>query len=172
MFRRREPPPAPDPRLAIVLAEAIRAIEGQKESLDGLRSRIGILLSAATIATSFLGGLVLGDGKVGWFGVGAVGLFVLHVLVALWILWPREWKFHMGTRIMVNEWIEKDHADEDKMRWRLARRLELNFDANAERLESVWNGYTVAIGLLGFEIAGWLAELGDFEGWLRSVQLG
>lgn len=163
---------APDPRLGIVLTEAIRAIAGQQDNLDNLRSRVGILLSAATIATSFLGGLVLDDGKVGWIGIAAVGLFVLHVLTALWILWPRQWTFHTGTKVMVNEWIEKDQVDEDKMRWRLARRLELYFDANADRLESLWNGYALAIALLGLEIAGWLAELGGFEGWLRTLQLG
>ena len=163
-------PKPPDPRLEIVLAEAVRGIEGQQVNVDNLRSRVGILLSAATIATSFLGGTALDDGRVGWPGLAAIGLFVLHVLVGLWILWPREWTFQTSTKVMVNSWIEKDRVDEDTMRWRLARRLELYFDANAEVLERLWRLYAVAIALLGLGMALWIAELGGFEGWLRNLQ--
>lgn len=65
--------------MAVVLAEAVRGMEGQQENLDNLRSRVGILLSAATIATSFLGGIALDDDQIGWPGLVAVGLFVIHL---------------------------------------------------------------------------------------------
>jgi hypothetical protein len=45
----------------VVYREAIRALDLQRNAFDTLRARVGFLLSAATIATSFLGGLALRD---------------------------------------------------------------------------------------------------------------
>jgi hypothetical protein len=73
----------------IVYKEAIRALDLQHASFDALRARVGLLLSAATIATSFLGGLVLragGPDVPSWI---AIGLFGALGAVALRILWPR-----------------------------------------------------------------------------------
>jgi hypothetical protein len=51
---------APDPELiTLVYNEAMRALSEQSSALDGLRTRAGLILTAASIASSFLGGLAL-----------------------------------------------------------------------------------------------------------------
>jgi hypothetical protein len=146
-----------------VLAEATRAIEGQAVNLDNLRSRVGILLSAATIATSFLGGTALSDGKVDVLGQAAIALFVIHVFVGLWILVPRHWTFQMNGSTMMESWIATDDVSEDRLRQRLIHWLSEHYERNERLLEPLWRLYAWAIGLLGLEIAAWLAELAGLK---------
>ena len=68
--------------------EAIRALDIQRPAFDALRTRVGFLLSAAAIATSFLGGLALRAGSDAGAWVG-IALFSAFGVVALRILWPR-----------------------------------------------------------------------------------
>jgi hypothetical protein len=62
-------------RYEVAYREAVRALDYQRSAIDALRTRVGYLVSAAAIATSFLGGLALEDGASvgGWV---AIGLFV------------------------------------------------------------------------------------------------
>lgn len=161
-----------DPRLAIVLSEAIRAIEGQRDSLDKLHSRIGILLSAATVATSFLGGIALARPSVGWPGVAAVGLFVLHVVLALLILRPRGWTFQTRASVLIDGWIGRDNVGVDQLQRALARRLDLYYGENERPLKSLWNLYGWAIFMLAAEVAMWLGELGGLQAWVCRVLCG
>jgi hypothetical protein len=71
----------------IAYNEAIRSLDFQRAALDALRTRVGYLLSAATIATSFLGGLALRNADAGvWVGIV---LFVVFGALSLRVLWPR-----------------------------------------------------------------------------------
>jgi hypothetical protein len=53
------PGPAPADGYLLAFEEGVRSLARQKAQLDRMRSRAGILLSAAAIATSFLGGRAL-----------------------------------------------------------------------------------------------------------------
>jgi len=46
----------------IAYDEAVRALSQQQSTIDSLRTRAGLLLSAAAITTSFLGAQALNDG--------------------------------------------------------------------------------------------------------------
>jgi hypothetical protein len=48
--------PPPDEGYLLAFEEGARGLARQEAQLDAMRSRAGILLSAAAIATSFLGG--------------------------------------------------------------------------------------------------------------------
>ena len=67
--------------------EALRSIGDQRNTLETVRARGGILLSAASVVTSFLGGQALEDGDLGvagWLAIasfGGVGLFALTLLL-------------------------------------------------------------------------------------------
>lgn len=159
----------PDPRLAIVLSEAIRAIDGQQGNLDNLRSRVGILLSAATIATSFLGGIALEGRSLQAFGYGAIGLFILHIVLGLAILWPRGWQFQTSAQFMITDWLDGHAATEDQIRRSIVYWADQHHSRNAARLDRLWRGYAVAIGALGVEIVAWIMELGGFQAWLCGV---
>lgn len=169
---RRHAPPVPDPRLAIAVEEAIRAIDGQQENLNDLRSRVGILLSAATIATSFLGGIALDSRSLQVPGFIAVALFVLHIGTGLYILLPRAWKFQTSAQYMVEDWIDTRGYDGDRMRRRLVFWADRHTSTNAERMNRLWKWYAVAIGLLAAEIVAWIMELGGFQGWIVALLSG
>lgn len=170
LFKRRgERPPSPDSRLTIAVGEAIRAIDGQQENLDNLRSRVGILLSAATIATSFLGGIALDGRSLLLFGYLAIGLFIVHIALGLSILWPRGWRFQTSPQLIVERWIDTQNVNEDRIRRRLVYWADRNYTANAARLDRLWRGYAIAIAALGLEIVAWIMELGGFQGWLCDV---
>ena len=68
--------------------EAKRAIDRQSSTLDGLRSRAGVLLAAISLATSFVGGLALrsGDRSRPNVGLAAAAIFFALLAVALFIL--------------------------------------------------------------------------------------
>jgi hypothetical protein len=155
--------------LPLVVAEAVRAIDGQQANLDNLRARVGTLLSAAAIGTSFLGGIALDDNRLEWPGYLAVMLFVAHVALALVILWPRAWTFQTRPSVMVKGWIDRDEMGIDRFQRALAGWLENHADANAAQLNRLWRFYAWAITALLVEIVLWLMELGGFTGWLCEV---
>ncbi len=164
------PEAAPDPRLAFAVAEAVRGIDGQQENLDNLRSRVGILLSAATIATSFLGGIALEPGRSLTIpGFVAIALFIAHVACGLVVLWPRVWKLHTSPQYMIQKWIDELGYDDDQMRRRFVYWANKHTGENAERLNWLWGWYAAAIVLLGAEIVAWTMELGGFQGWLVGL---
>jgi len=171
LFRRTRAPDA-DPRWAVVLAQAERAIEGQQQNLDGLRARIGILLSAATIATSFLGGIAFERASIGWAGVIAVVLFGLLVVLCLSILRSQEWSFQVRSSVLIDGWIRRDGVDINQLQRALARKLDQYHSENEVQLRRLWSLYGWAILVLGAEVAMWLAELGGLEGWVCQVLCG
>src|SRR6266516_6715185 len=97
----------------VVYREAIRALDLQRSSFDSLRARVGFLLSAATIATSFLGGLALRDeSDLGsWI---AIGLFVAFGAVSLRLLWPRlegAEGFSATPSLVIGQYLEPDEGE-------------------------------------------------------------
>ena len=70
--------------------EAVRGLSQQQSVLESFRTRAGILLSAAAIATSFLGGTALQDGELTRWSWLAIVVFGLVGLAALFALWPRK----------------------------------------------------------------------------------
>jgi hypothetical protein len=150
----------------VVYTEAIRALDLQRAAFDALRARVGFLLSAATIATSFLGGLALQDsGSIGsWVGVI---LFVAFGAVALRLLWPRAEGadgFTFTPSIVIGEYLER--ADTEPVSLiDLYRDLALfceeahnrNRDAH---LVPLTNFFRLAIVLLTAEIVAWVVDLG------------
>src|SRR4051812_47291271 len=76
----------------LVLAEAVRALAFRRDALESLRSRAGVLLSGAAIASSLFGAQAVRTGLsvFAWCAVAAF-LGLIHTLLA--VLWPRrEWQ--------------------------------------------------------------------------------
>jgi hypothetical protein len=152
----------------VVYTEAIRALDLQRAAFDALRARVGFLLSAATIATSFLGGLALQDsGSIGSWG--GVILFVAFGAVALRLLWPRAEGadgFTFTPSIVIGEYLEREGDTEPVSLNDLYRDLALfceeahnrNRDAH---LVPLTNFFRLAIVLLTAEIAAWVVDLGS-----------
>jgi hypothetical protein len=79
--------------------EGLRAIDQQQAVLEGLHRRAGTVLAVASIVTSFLGSIALGDGGPTGFAWLAIGLFLAAAGLVAYVLAPRrEWFFRRKPR--------------------------------------------------------------------------
>jgi hypothetical protein len=149
----------------VVYREAVRALDFQRNAFDALRARVGYLLSAATIATSFLGGLALRDhsDEGSWI---AIGLFVGFGAFALRLLWPRAEGaegFTATPSIVINEYLEPEDGEPSEVGviYRdLALFAEEAHDLNRDtHFKPLTNYFRFAITLLTAEIVAWVVDL-------------
>jgi hypothetical protein len=140
---------------------ALRALQDQNTSLDGLRARAAALIAATAIVTSFLGGQALEpDGFSAW-EVAALLFFGLGVLLCLLVLMPQEegWLLTTDPAVMVermNEQPDFSHAEwQAALAWEVGEALPLN----DERLRRVHMFFALACGCLILEIALWAIDL-------------
>jgi hypothetical protein len=98
-----KPSPGAAEGYLLAFEEGVRGLTRQEAQLDGMRSRAGILLSAAAIATSFLGGRALSDhGPEVWTWLAIAGFMGLAVGARV-ILWPRrDWAFSARPGLIVS----------------------------------------------------------------------
>jgi hypothetical protein len=144
--------------------EAKSAISSQASTLDGLRSRAGTLLAAASLVTGFLGGqalvkptfdkgvVVRADiGTEGWI---AIGCFILVAVLTLVILWPYQWRFEMGAKVILKG------DDFEGTQRELAEYHEKNWDSNKIKLDRLFSCFRWATVLLAAETVAWIIDLG------------
>ncbi len=149
----------------LVYREAVRALDLQRGAFDTLRARVGFLLSAATIATSFLGGLALQERSDAGSWI-AIGLFVAFGATALRLLWPRlegAEGFSATPSIVIGEYLEPDEGEACPLSviYRdLALFAEEAHDFNRDtHLKPLTNYFRAAITLLTAEIVAWIVAL-------------
>jgi hypothetical protein len=160
----RYKPPGDKEAYEVAYNEAVRSLGYQRTSLDALRTRVGYLLSAATIATSFLGGLALRDATAdlgAWIGIG---LFVIFGALALRVLWPRAEGAggFTASPTMVVEMIES--ADPTPSVGALYRDLALYADEayqlnEANHVKPLTDFFRAASVVLLLEIIAWVVAL-------------
>lgn len=151
-----------DAAYEIAYDEAVRALSQQQSAVDNLRTRAGVLLSAAAIATSFLGGQAIrADPNLDLCSWVAIAAFVALGICALTILWPRdEWGFTAAPSILVRDYIEAKtpravagiHRD-------LALYMEASYDENEDKRGTLILWFRVASSLLLLETVAWVADL-------------
>ena len=143
--------------------EAIRALDLQRGAFDSLRTRVGFLLSAAAIATSFLGGLALRMGSDAGTWVG-IALFAAFGAVALRILWPRAESaagFTARPSALIEGYLEDaDGLQLPAMYRDLALYAEDAYDSNESRhLGPLTWWFRLGILLLTAEVIAWVINL-------------
>ena len=149
-------------RLAYDLA--LKALDQQQETLDGLRERASTLLAAAAIVTSFLGGAALPSGQKVALGVAgwvAVALFGLTVLTTLNIIRPRSgWRFLPDAKEMIASYlVTQPTASIEQTHYGLALEMQKAQIENRKQLNGMLDGLTVAVTLIGLTIVAWVWEL-------------
>ena len=141
----------------------MRALSQQQAVLDNFRTRAGILLSAAAIATSFLGGEALKDERPSVWSWAAIASFAFLGFVAVLILWPtKDWEFGAIPRQVIATYIETDvplpvaqiHRD-------LALHMERSHAANERRFTRIAVYFRAASVLLTLEVMTWTVDLAD-----------
>jgi hypothetical protein len=147
----------------LALEEARRALDEQERAVAELRARAGTLISAATIATSFLGAPLVAGDHLGPASAVAVGAFVLQSLATLTLLWSRwEFEFALNPALIIARYVEPI-AGKPAPLLRLRRELALHMDAGAElnrtsiaRMTTIFRTSCV---LLTTEIVAWVVAI-------------
>ncbi len=145
----------------LAFEEGVRGLARQEGQLDGLRARAGILLSAAVIATSFLGTRAL-EGHVpsGWTWV-AIGCFVALAVAALALLWPRrDWSFSASPGRIIGLYLERDDPWElPALHRELALHLDAAYEANRSHLDDLIWAFRTACLFLVLEVLAWVVNI-------------
>jgi hypothetical protein len=140
--------------------EAVRALVEQQAAIDNLRTRAGVLISAAAVATSFLGGQALKTGL--RFG-SVIGLtaFAALGLTSLTVLWPRD---EAGSAAIPSRIIEL-YAERDgpvpigMVHREMAYHMEGIRDGNEQLRQLLMQRFRTASACLGLEVLGWVVDL-------------
>jgi hypothetical protein len=153
--------PRGDPEAyGLAFSEGVRALSEQQAVIDSFRTRSGLLLSGAAIATSFLGQASLEQGTtfVTWV---AIGMFVLLGAAVIAILWPRDdWEYAVRPEPLIANYIE--HPEPLAIA-EIHRDLALHMDSSYLRnrgqlLRLVWLFRAASI-LLTVEVVAWVVDL-------------
>jgi hypothetical protein len=149
------------PGYELAFQEGLRAISQQQSVLDGLQRRAGTLLAVASIVTSFLGDLALGDDGPAGLAWAAIGLFLVAASLVAYVLLPTgEWYFSPRPSVIIRSYVE-DHPSAPlwAMHKQLAEHLEIDFVANANHMKPLFWAYQLANVALAGEVTVWLAVL-------------
>lgn len=99
---------ADDASYKVAYEEGVRALSQQQSLIDSIRTRAGLLLSAAAITTSFLGAQALHDGDPSVATWIALAVFAGLSIACLAVLWPHRWEFIADPENLIEIYIETD----------------------------------------------------------------
>ena len=134
--------------------QALRLTSAQRDALNELRSRTGLLISAATISTSFLGS-VGAKGKHGFplEFLWALAPFGTSILLAILTLLPLfTWKFDLDSK----NFAAVKGQDFDSMLSDLANAHEENAVENKGRLNMLYILFAVSAFAMLWSIVAWI----------------
>ena len=149
-----------DPRLALIYQEALRGLVQQRDAVESLHNRAGILIFAASFAGSLLGGRALSDGLGAWDWVGAALLAGIGVLTVL-MLWPY---YNLSFRLDPEELLER-YVDHDppvpmpQMQRDLALAMKEDWRRNGRIVRRLREVFQVALIFLVVDILAWLMSI-------------
>jgi len=153
-------PPVDERLYELVYDEAVRALDDQRSVMDNMRTRSGIVLSAAAVTTSFFGSLALRDGSAGALAWTAVVAFVLCGVAGLSILIPSgRWQFRPSPERVIAE-VEETRPPLGAVQRDLALYMERSWLANERRIQlaMLWPLRIAALALVG-EVVAWVLDL-------------
>jgi hypothetical protein len=148
---------------ALALDEARRALDEQERAVAHLSTRAGMLLSAAAVVTSLLGGPVLARGSLDVAAWVAVAAFVAHGVTAVSVLRPRrsfEFAYHPAG--LIAEYIEpvtREPLAAGRLHRELALQMCGSIDRNRVELEAMATSFTASGVLLAIEILAWVVSI-------------
>jgi hypothetical protein len=138
---------------------ALRALAGQADEFNQMRSRTGTLLAAGSITTSFLGAQAVGHGPLGFFGGAALVAFVSFLLPCIYVLLPkRDFIFSISGTVLYENLYEFRREPAEFYR-RLTYWLQGFWEHNQQKIESVTRFFLWGAISLTAQIALWALAL-------------
>lgn len=154
--------PRPGSAAAYELAytEGVRALSEQQAVIDNFRTRAGLLLSGAAIATSFLGNAAIESGTTAWTWV-AISLFVLLGAFVLLVLWPRrDWEYTIRPELLIENYIEHpEPLNLSEIHRDLALHMDRSYLQNRGQLLRLIRYFRLASIFLMLEVLAWVVDL-------------
>lgn len=140
--------------------EAVRALAEQQGLIESIRTRAGILFSAAAITTSFLGAQALQSGDSNFVSWLALLCFVGVAAASLAILWPRKWEASANPREVIETYIESaEPALAGELHRDLSLHMHHSYLENDGGLNRLVRHLQVASCLLTLEVVLWIVAL-------------
>jgi polyferredoxin len=144
----------------IAYEEAVRALSQQAAEIDSLRTRAGLLFSAAAITTSFLGAQALRGGTATLASWLALFTFAVVATSCLAIFWPRWWEGAVNPREVIETYIESVAAESTgDLRRDLSLHMHNSYLDNHEGLEQLALFLRLASSALSLEVVLWIIAL-------------
>ncbi|WP_445149446.1 hypothetical protein [Baekduia sp. Peel2402] len=135
----------------IAYDNAIRALDKQEKLLEELRARTGVLLAAASLAVSLLGGRAFDDLRPVVVLTVALAAFAFAFGASLFVLMPRSYVFALeGPRIY--EELFAFRNDPAELRRRLAYDMQRFWEDNDQRMAPVRRAFRLAASSLVVEV--------------------
>jgi hypothetical protein len=146
---------------AVAYEQAILTVGRQEAVLDGLRSRAGTLISAASLATSFLATLGIRGHSLSGLAWLAVGLFLAMGVCAGLVLWPwGDFFLGMDPYKVVSDYVDDENRlSVDEMKRDLAVHFGTNLLANDRLVRRLTLAFEAAAVLLFAEVVVWVVVL-------------
>lgn len=151
-----------DDRMALIYQESVRALDQQQTVLDGLRTRAGVLIAAASVTTTFLSSQAAGsDGSWSCWGWSAVGCFVGVGLFSIAVLLPRrKWIFTHDVDELFDRYDNNpEWATLPGMHRRMADINRSSWTDNDDKLNRMHVAFSVACIFLIAEVGFWLIDV-------------
>jgi hypothetical protein len=126
-----------DHRVKLAYDESIRGLNMQSTAVDELRSRTGVLIAAATVASAFLGSAALeGHATSYWANILGLLTFIVVIGLSLGVLWPSEtWEFVYDPEVL-----DRDYYVGDVDVTEMCRAMSLGNSASHRQNQSKLNG--------------------------------
>jgi hypothetical protein len=155
--------PSTEPRAdgyAIALEEARRALDEQERAVAQLSTRAGLLISAAAVVTSLLGGPILARGALDVASWVAIAAFVGVAAAVLAILSPRrDWEFALHPALLIGDYVERTPPAPVPLQRELALSIGVSITRNQRALDRMMTTFNIGSVLLAIEILAWVVSI-------------
>lgn len=150
-----------DPRLDLAYDESVRALALQSSVLDELRNRAGVLLSAASVSSAFLGAKTLEGGQqFSGLSIAATAVFVVVILLCVGVIWPSaDWTFAHDAKALVKVYVNEE-VSLDEMREKMTLANARYRIENSAAMRELFRRFRFACLGLGADVVLWLIDLG------------
>ncbi|MFL5816453.1 MAG: hypothetical protein ACJ76L_02520 [Conexibacter sp.] len=145
---------------AIALEEARRALDEQERAVAQLSTRAGLLISAAAVVTSLLGGPVLTRDALDVAAWIAIAAFVGVAAAALSILSPRrDWEFAIHPALLIGDYVERTPSAPAPLQRELALSMGASVTRNRRTSDRMMTTFNIGSVLLAIEILAWVVSI-------------
>ncbi len=140
--------------------EAVRSLLDQQTAIESVRSRAGLVFSAAAISTSFLGAQALRSGTTNFIPWLALVGFVGMAIALLAILWPRRWDLAIDPHEVIRAYVEAaTPAPIEDLHRDLSFHMHRAYLENQAGLEKLFVFLQVANALFVVELVIWIVAV-------------